>query len=346
MTSDVSFDAAIEASAETVRLNINGALIGSVHMFAFEGRLVQLFLPRRPDDPRKLGASCVKYGWKRAEPNNSDTNLYHVYRVWMRVDLDTKIKTPAAVFEVPNNAYKIVSSGQQETIKKIINANKDYLLRAFDYWQRVTRWVTGYYQMGAPDFSVQIDLEQQTRILRRSDGRTFWREGGMSSALGGPLLTPLDWGNVQTALTANAVPPLWYDYLADYHHRMIVRDYVGAMLSLVITVETVARAILWRLSGQPSNALAAELIDRANAQTIVGKWDRLLGLSRLEKKSWPLSRMHELFELRNEVVHEGKTGRLSRQLLERFGAHTTDFVERADDAYRAITGAEKYKRRP
>jgi hypothetical protein len=110
-----------------------------------------------------------------------------------------------------------------------------------------------------------------------------------------------------------------------------------------ISTAACERGTLRGLAGHPSNPLAAELIDRANAQTIIGKWEKLLGLSKTELKKWPKSQMHELFDLRNGLVHEGRYDDIKSDALKRLGDRTAEFVDKADAVYRSITGAKDYR---
>jgi hypothetical protein len=101
-------------------------------------------------------------------------------------------------------------------------------------------------------------------------------------------------------------------------------DYSGSVLSSVIACETLARAVYNNLAGTPANAAAAELVNRAPAQAILGRWKDLTGL-KVE------GGVHKIFDIRNNLVHSGRTDSIDKEIAISAFDTARQFVENGDE---------------
>lgn len=335
----VAFDANIATHKEMGHLSVNGALLGRSHLFAFEGKAVRLQLPLAeasvvPD------SACFRHRHYTRDPDNPAASSYYVYRVMIETELLAPVSADSRVFKQHPNAYDVVPSADQAKYQRLIDENVLLLSAAFDRWQRVARWVSRNSLIGA---QASRGGSHSARIVRRSDRQSVWVGTSVAMVRRAKDLTLQDWQSMQAALDAGVEPPIWFDYLAEGVHRVEVEDHPGALLSLAIGCETMMRALLWAKAGRPSNPLAALLIDRANAQTIIGHWAELLEITKPEARTWKLSALHEMFDTRNKLIHEGTSASLNHAKLEGYKKAVQEFLDRADEVVRAAAGQRDYR---
>lgn len=330
----IAFDANVRTHKATEYLSINGMLLGRSHLFTVDGKSVTLHLPEAHQDEGPNPA-IFRYRYHTSDPDNPAKSGYHIYRVMIEVEIPAQLFADAQVFNRHANARDIVSASDQKKYQHIIDENELLLSTAFDKWQRVARWVSRKALICGQS---RQDQPHTVRIVRRSDSHSVWIGTISLMAQGGDDLTLQDWQFIQMALDAGVEPPIWFDYLSEGCHRHEVGDHPGALLSFAISCETIMRAILWAKAGKPTNPLAAQLIDRANAQTIIGHWRELLEITKSEVKTWKLSALHEMFDARNKLIHEGENVSLDHAKLVGYQNAVREFLDRADDVVRAGAG--------
>lgn len=325
------------ARAMVQSLDIAGDLFGRSHRFKHDARPVEIRIPPVPvgDDFRPIGRAsetAALFGWQTENPT-LETSRYHLFALEITIEMTEQPTVPVAIFDKPPIQMEIAGPDLAEELTDLVHGYEDRLAAAFQHWQQVARWISSSNALGSSQEMALSNADQLefTRLIRADDRKAFWLAGGYASLGPATTLNKHLWYAIEDALSHDDSPPLWFRYLDDAFRNGVVRDLPGVVLSCAIACETLAREALWLSSGSTTNPDARDLIDRVPVSSILGRWQRLTGISRIDSR---IREINGLFELRNKLMHVGGRGKaLDEPAAEKFFEATRAFVLTGDEWY-------------
>lgn len=333
---EVKFWPAVESEFEIDGLAVTGNLLGRYHVFKRDGRRVKVSLPLYTGKPETF--DYRRYSYFSGAEDDLRTSRFSVKYLKISIDVPKMVPVHRSALDKPPNQFEDVGQSRARQFESMISEYKPLIQDALVYWLRVMRWTSRNFGIGADISAGVTSSNPSTVIIRRSDRKRVWVGTHVITLSARRELGVSGWAIVGEALAKGREPPLWFDYLAEHYHRLAGGDYPGAIISLAISCETLLRALLWEVSGKPRNAVAKMQIERANAQAIIGHLVEFLEIRRQDVTKWRKSELHQLFDIRNKLVHEGYkekiTGGVARSLSERI----REFIELANERYVTMLG--------
>jgi hypothetical protein len=284
------------------------SLQGATMQFSLENHVIEIKLPELPPN----GNIGTDYGYLKAEIDgwNASKEILnvHIYAFSVAI-LGLEFALPIAAA----NHRHIDNTLYSETEQRALDDESDRLYflsrRAIDYWLRVVRWKTG---LGLIDIDRLPGSESLRggRLLNEAHGGAFYspRFQRTLSAPGRYRLTPADWNEIASAVSAGATPPIWNEYQMRAHRRIDNGDFVAATIDLAVAVESVIRrAVDAQLPADAANR-SRKRVARINMSNLIDLWPAF-GLPQLQS----LSMVRTLFEVRNKIMHRGKDSSAQRE---------------------------------
>ncbi len=280
-------------------LYVQRRTLGKSHRFSFPAGVVSLTLPGFESPAVEKRESLVDF------PDHPDHTWYEVAWLDARVDLHRRISFEGTEAQFNSNA---AASGSGE---EAFNAAQQTLEDALDVWKRTVRWTALAPAIGLSDVapSRERSAMRDLKLLRKSDDAVFRNHGGTLSLGGGGKVSAESWQSAADALAGGERPPTWFDYLHEARRRQWVGDLRAAIVNAAIGSETLIRAAFQRTLPKIQSPLALRILDTTPVQSLLGRWEEIIPWDKRTAKAFGKSEVHELFDLRNTVMHSGLDAR-------------------------------------
>lgn len=307
------------------RFCITSELISARHEFAFEGKSVTVQLPalhkeELPFDQRRI--HC--YLWKTAGQIPVE---YQVNDLDVEIELEDSIQVLEKVLHLHPNQFDAFDSREQQQLNRIVSETGNVASRAFEHWLRVLRWKSGVGHIGEPSVRYAAADGGGAVLRERATGHRFWLQGRTITSYGRRAVTLVEWASTQTALNANKIPPVWFDFLFDGEMRINNNDLVGAVLSLAIALEVNIRTLFsGELQKGTVEPVVLEIFDQTNLRALLNRIKKL----RYWNKDWDavtdLSTFNSLMNYRDRAMHSAETKNLDAMELRKIYAAVREFA--------------------
>jgi hypothetical protein len=282
-------------------LFVAASLPGAVHRFPFNGRHVEIRLPKLPPKPSKWNDSWGNdrircYHWQHYK-----AYAFIVEDVDVYVDMERRLSVPRE--RLGRVKHDWLDKARRTRLEHTADSGADVAVAAYDYWLRVLRWKSLNGSIG------QRRLEskpQRGAYLVTADTRERFYSAAihLMASAGNFLVRRHHWNRAQQALTQNRQPPTWLDFLFEGQHRIHESDLHGGILCLGIATETVVRTLLKTHLTRPVNQKYLSMVEFVPIARILENWKDLGYWSASRQPHTDLPKLKRLFELRNQIAHK------------------------------------------
>lgn len=307
-----------------------GDLLGKTHEFQHSDHRVRVRLPSVEFEPGTnapigKGASIAHFRSGFVDDPSLERSFYTLEYVTVEVDFQQPVPIPSVLLEHPAVRKSPELRAEAPHLDSLAVQYEGLLVSAWHHWLRVARWASNQPNIGLSDWTLDgADDLKMPRIFERTTGHAVWAAANVIHLQHPASFNTKTWEHVGSVLARQLTPPIWFEYLVEARARLAGQDFSGCVLSSVIACETLARATYMHLVGTPSNAAAAELVNRTAAQAIIGRWKELTGLKAEGK-------VHSIFDIRNGLVHSGRTDSVDQQIARDALQTARKFVEAGDE---------------
>ncbi len=313
------------------RVNLDGLyivsdLIGATHRFRFNGHRMAISIPvlrEQSNDRPDYDGPLVRYAW---HVEGKTPTEYRVNWIDLRVFIDGAVDVPKKALEVPPKRPALFSQNQQRFFESTMADHQRVAAKAFAHWCSTIRWISGIASVAEP--AMQAASFNLVALQRTSDGHRFWTPPHMLAGQLHEALTLEDWNETQNALRKASPPPVSADFLFEASHRLSNGDFVGAVLTMAISLEAAVRYVL--TTGLHASArvdpLFYDVIGQVNIRYVLRRIKKLAIWDANWKEATDFAKLHELMDLRDKAMHEAATTNLDRKQLRQLFVVVKKFV--------------------
>jgi hypothetical protein len=313
-------------------LYVQRATLGGTHRFRVASGEVELRLPpveaaETSDAERRV--SLVK------DPDNAEHTWFEPAYLSIRLDLDEPVTFAGS--EDHFNGIEVVRSKSASRTFDQVQAS---LAEALDRWKRTLRWVGLAPEICFSEIGTSSDATRGRgfKVFRASDDALFRGHGGSLTMPGGGEITTAAWEQVGIALAGDESPPLWMDYLMTAWRLYRVGDLRTAAVNAAISCETALRALFASTLPTIASPVAIKILDNVSVQQLLTKVNELAKWTKQECKAHQQSAVHELFDLRNAIMHSGLNEPDTLATVAGLLPKVTRFVLAVDQSLSAASG--------
>jgi len=252
---------------------------------------------------------------------------YDVHQIDVFVALSGAARVPKkSLGTVKNDLFQ---KRERKRFDKLVQRADAVAEKALEYWLRLLRWRTGNWMIGQRQVS-GLESGWATYLADAASEMRFY-SGPVDFSVGGRRpISKRVWNSAQESLSAQAEPPVWYQFLFDGEPRLGVDDLHGSVLSLAIACESLLRALFSKHVGAPRDAEFLRLINLVPVMRLLERWRQLGFRSKAWERSMDRKAIKSLFECRNRIMHRGSTQELTRAECERYARAARPFVLHGD----------------
>jgi hypothetical protein len=273
--------------------------------FPFRGHSVTLRMPSasesRPDDTTSVGLSS----WRMLNGAQLPQG-YRVYKVDITVAIPKPFQLPENICTKSPNARDLLTPIEQNCLQELGQSYALIARGAFDRWVRTVRWKLNAALVGR-DVVNDIASDSPTYLVDKDTGKNVWGIQNLISIIGGHEMTELEWDFVNSALATDMDPPVFIDLFLDAKAHLMSEDVRRATIDAAIAAESCIRMLIQEdLPDSLANEYSLH-IDEANIRPVMQKF-LPNALARRNFDALPksvISDLHELFDIRNKLVHKG-----------------------------------------
>jgi hypothetical protein len=309
-------------------LEVEPKLLGLFHEFHYDNSLVKVVLPSsdcltlpRQSDQRLRVRTRRKLDDGKEEPYGIE-----VMSVDVTVFKDQTIQIPAQALDVYPNAYNLFSEDQCKKLEELTEEYSTIARESFDLWLRTLRWRSMKWYIGRPEIH-GIESGWSTYLLDDTQKR-FW----VSAICGGTVyftepITMIEWESVERSLKNGEKPPIYYDLMFDARGHFRLGDYARAVVDAAVACETYLRTLVAQELPEELNETLKKYIDDANIGQVLNHFiPKILNDDEGERFSKIKSKLHELFNARNGILHSGRFEGITEEKCKKFLDVTRELI--------------------
>ena len=229
---------------------------------------------------------------------------YRIHKVDTLVNIPEEIVLPKELLELNPNQNNLIDNELKKHFEFLLNICGLLSRLAFEYWISLLRLKSVQWYAAQPEI---IDSESGwvTYLLDKKTSHRFWVEPHRFTAHIPYVFTRKDMNAVINAAINHLKSPIWYEFLFDAEHKFANGDLNGCVLSLAITCESMFRRII-ECQIPDTKAVDPEIfrtLDEINIRSIFKHLKKFKFWNEDWAKNCDIKLMHELFDLRNDIIH-------------------------------------------
>jgi len=308
------------------RLWLNEDLLGRHHKFRWKGKRVTIKIPTKKMIDRSYKDNTGRWrggivSWRDDKNGNEMDCVYGIYSVDVIIDTEKTFYIQYA----PNrgaNYYELLHDIDKS---KISDMARDYSIlaqEAFDYWVRVIRWIdkrgrTGYQGEVNPEsgFGTTFIIQEKNRRLGISYNyaiSTIVKNG----------LTLEQWNTISNTLKKGSEPPIWCEIFFEGQRFTLNNNYIAATVYFAFAAETYMRTLFMSEIPDTTNANVIEVVERSvNIRQILNRY-----MKNKKKGGFYSSKIQDLFNMRDDIVHHGRTEGITEERTRQFEQAVNDMI--------------------
>ena len=204
------------------------------------------------------------------------------------------------------NPIGLLSNEQQRELNKLAKAYEDTAYRAFDLWIRTLRWKSDNSTIGRPEIH-GYESGWGTYLYNNETSNQFWSFHKPYTLNIYTAVTLDQWYEVEETLKRGQEPPVYIDLMFDGIEQFYLGYLQRSVVDLAVACEAFMRARVTQNLPEGLTSSLLTYIDEANIRQLQGHLfkDTLDNEQRKLLKSIN-SRLHELFDARNTILHSGQ----------------------------------------
>ena len=281
-------------------------LVGKVHEFQFEKKLVSIELPtadkltdnRDDDSPLHIAAYKEKNGHKN--PVKIAVNSVDVL-----VRINERVSLPKEVLTRHPNPIDLVSREQEKLLDELITTYQDVASRAFDLWIKTLRWKSSNSAIGRPKV-YGPESGWSTYLLNKATKQRFWAGPHVLTGKIHKPITLSEWHEVEKSLQLGKKSPVYIDLMFDGIEHFKLGDLQRSVVDLAVACEAFMRVRVTQNLPDGITAPVLEYIDEAPIQRVLDKFFKEIWSDNQNSQLKSIrSNLHQLFNARNDILHYG-----------------------------------------
>jgi hypothetical protein len=297
----------------TRNLTVVPELLGLSHEFAFRNGQVKIELPSADNLPKEINNesimesrdSVVTIKSYREKAGCKLPLAVSVKSVDVQVDLGEVVTLPEEVLTRQPNPVDLLSKEQQTQLDKTMNSHTDFADEAFDRWIRILRWKSNNGSIARPEIH-GLDSGWGTNLLDSATKRRFWRSGVTVTVYLDHAITLQIWHDVEATIKHGQESPVYVDLMFDGIEQLKVGNLQQSVVHLAVACEAFMRTKVMQNLPEGLTTAVVKYIDEANIRQVQ---ERLFKDTLNDEQTKLLesinSRLHQLFDARNTILHSG-----------------------------------------
>jgi hypothetical protein len=288
-------------------LTVTPDLIGLSHEFAYGGHQISVRLPPKTAIPLEAcEGDLLSFNVYREIEGKQVPQYFWVKAVDVIVHVPEPVSAPKGVLDTPPNAYEMVPATKQAELNSLTQSCEAIAEKAFDLWIRVLRWESDNAAIGRPEV-IGHESGWSTYLLVTSTNQRMWASPSVIEARGGKPITAREWKRVESALRAELKPPVFLELLFDAIEHIKLGDIRRAIVDMAVACETYLRMVVADSLPAHLSAAIRQYVDDANIRSVLTRFiPEILNDQERTQLGKIQSRLHSLFDCRNEILHFGR----------------------------------------
>jgi len=224
----------------------------------------------------------------------------------VQVDLGELVTLPQEVLTRQPNPVDLLSKEQGTQLDNTINSHTYFADDAFDWWIRILRWKSGNGSIARPEIH-GLHSGWGTHLLDSATKHRFWRSGITLNIYLGGAITLKIWQDVEATIKQGQESPVYVDLMFDGIEQLKVGNLQQSVVQLAVACEAFMRTRLMQNLPKGLPATIVKYIDEASISKVQDYFfkDTLDNEQKKVLKSIN-SRLHQLFNARNTILHSGR----------------------------------------
>lgn len=303
----------------TRNLVIHPEIVSAVHEFQFEDHQIRIALPPSKHLPAEPGhGDLYTFNWYKEADGKKIPQQLGVESVDVTVSIAKKVLLPPEITKHSPNRTDIVSKEQQKKLNELAAAHGAIAERVFDLWVRTLRWKSENSEIGRPMIS-GYESGWSTYLITEPKGERIWIAPMIFVAKKSKMVTSEIWKAVASALKTNQNPPVFVDLVMDAEEHLKRGDLQRATVEMAMGCEVFLRKLVAESLPSGLQPSVAAYVDDANIRPVLEKFVQdFLNSEEHDQLKRIKSKLHQLFDLRNSIVHKGQAAALSLGVCEQF----------------------------
>lgn len=315
----------------TRHLVIQPELVGALHEFIFEGYKIRIKLPSKAQIPTEpLQGDLLFFNVYKEANGRKIPRDFYVRAVDVEVCVPEPILVTKDILNQPPNAFDIVPETQQAQLNKLTENYGAIAEKAFDFWLRVLRWKCGESAIGRPEIRGSAS-GWSTYLITEPGGQRIWIAPGISRVKRYKAVTGEIWNHADSALKKGLKPPVFVEFEFDAIEHIQLGDLQRGIVDMAVACETFLRMLVAQSLPSNLNRSVSEYVDDTNIRLVLRKFvpEILTATERKQLKKIE-SKLHELFDVRNDILHKGRIEQLTSRDCHRFLEATSKLLALRD----------------
>lgn len=301
-------------------------LLGLFHEFNHDDSLVRVELPSSDDldnderyDQRLRIQSC------RMVDGNKVPTAIAVISVDVTVFKNQTVQIPIQAL-APPISHELFSKEEQKRLDGIAESYSVIARSAFGLWLRTLHWICGKGFIGRSEIR-NPETGWGTYLLNADTKTRFWANSSPVKLYVYSPVTLADWKSMGRSLQNGETPPIYCNLLSDAEEYFRNGDYVRTVVDAAVACETYLRTLVNQELPKELDTTFKKYIDDANIRQVLKYFvDRILSEVGKKRLSKMRSRLHELFDARNDLLHSGYVRNLTEEECKRFLETTRSLI--------------------
>jgi hypothetical protein len=293
----------------TRELIIHPDLVGAEHEFTHENCKVRIQLPSKKHLPKEpLEGKLLTFSVYREVDGQVIPSNFWVHAVDVVVCISEEVTVPEDILKQSPNAYEIIPKTQQHQLDEVAKAYTTIAEKAFDTWIRILRWKCDNSSIGRPEIS-DHESGSGTYLTTASAGQRIWVwQAPIPWEIGQEVVTPEIWNDANSALQVGIKPPVFVELMFDTMEHMKLGDLQRATVDMAVACECYLRMLVSNSFPAGINRSIREYLGDANIRSVLTRFvPEILDQKEKTQLEKIASKLHKLFDTRNDIVHTGRT---------------------------------------
>lgn len=286
-------------------------LLGRSHTFPFDQKTIIVELPTTAGishDPNRRGR--VEILVHKEDNGRRVPTCFAVNSIEILVRIPNQVEVPEQILNQPPNAYDDLSKDQQDQLEELATTHRSIAEKAFDLWVRSLRWKSNNGSIGRPEV-LGARSGWTTYLLDEATRHRFWAATQVFEARSCLGVTLEEWNEVERALSSGVEPPVFYDLMFDAEEHFRLGDLERSVVDAAVASETFMRGRVLQLLPANLNDKVKQYVDEANVRQVLNHlFPETLSDRNVELFKAIKSTVHELFSVRNAILHSGRKSSL------------------------------------
>lgn len=292
------------------------------HEFVYENCEIKIQLPSKkylPTEPCE-GELLTFNVYKDIDGHKVPSKIW-VHAVDVTVFGENTVTVPADILKQSPNAYDIVSKNQHIELDRVAKTYATIAEKAFDLWLRILRWKSNDSGIGRPEIN-GYQSGWSTYLTTKATNRRIWMWSEHNTIVieVDPVgITPEIWTTVDVALQSDERPPVFIELMFDAIEHLAMGELHRATVDMAVACECYLRMIVTNSLPIGTSGSIREYLDEASIRIVLTKFaPEILNQKELGELKTIVGTLHQLFDLRNKIVHAGQIAGLKSQDCSRY----------------------------